>query len=78
MSEPFIADRKPVILELEAGTYYWCSCGQTKNQTFCDGSHQGTEFAPIQFVLDEKKQVALCQCKYTNNDPFCDGMHSKL
>ena len=78
MSEPVIADRKPAVLELEPGTYYWCSCDQAKNQPFCDGSHKGTGFAPLKFELEEKKQVALCQCKHSSNAPFCDGAHSRL
>lgn len=78
MSEPTIADKKPAVLELEPGKYFWCSCGQSQNQPFCDGAHQGTEFAPQVFELTEKKTVALCQCKYTENSPYCDGQHSKL
>jgi len=78
MSKPVIADKKPAVLELEAGTYYYCTCGQSSNQPFCDGKHQGTDFTPMQFKLDEKKKVALCQCKHTNNAPFCDGAHLGL
>ena len=78
MSEPVIADKKPVVLELESGTYYWCSCGQSSQQPFCDGSHKGTEFTPLAFEVTEKKTVALCNCKYTANTPFCDGAHAKL
>ncbi len=78
MAKPTIADTKPVVLELEAGTYYWCSCGQSNKQPFCDGSHQGTEFTPQVFTLEEKQKVALCNCKYTNNVPYCDGSHSQL
>lgn len=78
MSEPVIADKVPAILELDAGTYYWCTCGQSQNQPFCDGSHQGGEFTPQVFELTEKKKVALCKCKYTKNAPFCDGSHSSL
>ncbi|MBW4651461.1 MAG: CDGSH iron-sulfur domain-containing protein [Kaiparowitsia implicata GSE-PSE-MK54-09C] len=78
MSEPVIADKKPVVMELEAGTYYWCSCGQSSNQPFCNGAHQGTEFVPLKFDVEEAKQVALCNCKYTENKPFCDGSHAKL
>jgi CDGSH-type Zn-finger protein len=78
MSEPVIASKQPAILELEAGSYYWCTCGQSQNQPFCDGSHQGSEFTPQVFELTEQKTVALCQCKYTKNAPFCDGSHSSL
>ena len=78
MSEPVIADKKPAVLELEPGTYYYCSCGQSEKQPFCDGSHAGTEFTPMSFDITEKKKVALCQCKHTNNAPFCDGSHAKL
>ena len=78
MSEPVIADKKPVVMELEAGKYYWCSCGQSSNQPFCNGAHKGTEFVPLAFELTEQKQVALCNCKHTGNAPFCDGAHAKL
>ncbi|MGB7443635.1 MAG: CDGSH iron-sulfur domain-containing protein [Coleofasciculaceae cyanobacterium] len=78
MSEPVIADQKPAVLQLEAGSYYWCSCGQSQNQPFCDGSHQGTEFTPLAFELKEASKVALCQCKKTGNPPYCDGAHSKI
>lgn len=78
MGEPRIAAKVPAVLELEAGTHYWCACGRSQNQPFCDGSHQGTEFTPKEVVIEEKKRVALCQCKHTNNQPFCDGTHKNL
>ncbi|MBS3027764.1 MAG: CDGSH iron-sulfur domain-containing protein [Dolichospermum sp. DET50] len=78
MSKPVIADKKPAVLDLEAGTYFWCSCGQSQNQPFCDGGHKDTDFTPMKFELAENKKVALCQCKYTANSPFCDGQHAKL
>ncbi len=68
----------PIVLDLEPDTYYWCSCGKTKNQPFCDGSHEGTEYLPVEFVITEKKQVALCNCKRTKNAPYCDGAHENL
>ncbi|NEP00336.1 MAG: CDGSH iron-sulfur domain-containing protein [Symploca sp. SIO2E9] len=78
MSQPTIAAKQPSILELEPGTYYWCTCGKSSRQSFCDGSHQGTEFQPMQFKVEEKQKVAVCDCKYSNNPPFCDGTHAKL
>lgn len=70
-------DHKPLVVDLEPGTYYWCSCGKTKTPCFCDGSHKGTGLEPLAFDLKEKKQVALCSCKRTKTPPFCDGAHLK-
>lgn len=78
MTDPKVFDKKPMLMELEPGTYYWCSCGYSKQQPFCDGSHQGTELTPVSFEVREKKSVALCLCKQTKNAPYCDGSHANL
>ena len=78
MNQPTIPSKQPTILELEPGTYYWCACGQSANQPYCDGSHQGTAFTPVPFTVEAEKRVALCNCKHTANGPFCDGTHKNL
>lgn len=78
MKKPLIAEKSPVMESLEPGNYFWCACGKSKNQPFCDGSHQGTGFTPTQFKIDEKKDVWLCRCKQTGNAPYCDGSHKTL
>ena len=62
---------------LEGKTYYWCSCGQSKKQPFCDLSHQGTIFRPVVYKATETKKVYFCGCKSTSKQPFCDGTHSR-
>ena len=78
MSDPKIAAREPAVLELDPGTYYWCQCGLSATQPFCDGSHKGTDFQPVEFTIEERKRVAVCQCKHTSGQPFCDGTHARL
>ena len=77
--EAKIAQKAPYPVEVEAGeTYYWCACGHSKNQPFCDGSHQGTGFEPVAFTAEKSETAYLCGCKRTANKPFCDGTHSSL
>jgi CDGSH-type Zn-finger protein len=78
MDDPVIAQKAPYELELEPGTYYWCACGRSKSQPFCDGSHEGTGIEPKEFVIAEKQTVSLCGCKWTADSPFCDGAHESL
>jgi len=78
MDEPKIAKKGPYVVELEAGDYWWCACGRSANQPFCDGSHKLTAFSPIKFTLTEKQKVYLCGCKHSGNKPFCDSTHHKL
>ena len=74
-----IAGKEPIPIELEAGkTYAWCSCGNSKNQPFCDGSHAGSEFSPHVFKAEETKTAYMCTCKQTGNPGFCDGTHKGL
>ncbi len=78
MSTPRIADTKPQVLELEPGDYACCTCGQSQNQPWCDGSHQGTGFAPTRLTVEEPKRYALCCCKHSAKMPLCDGTHKTV
>jgi len=79
MASPVVAQKAPYLVEVEAGkTYYWCSCGLSKNQPFCDGSHKGTELTPLPYVATETKKVAMCGCKYSKAGQLCDGSHKSL
>ena len=79
MQQPIIADNKPAKIALEKDKkYYFCACGKSRKQPFCDGSHQGSEFTPMAFVCDESKDYFLCQCKYSANKPYCDGSHREI
>jgi CDGSH-type Zn-finger protein len=78
MNNPNISAKQPKVMELEPGNYWYCTCGNSANQPFCDGAHQDTGFTPLKFTIAEKQDVALCQCKHTGNAPFCDGSHAQL
>ena len=79
MEEPKIAAKGPVAVELEEGKkYFFCSCGKSVNQPFCDGAHSGSSFQPLAFTAEKTGKAFLCQCKKSANAPFCDGAHSSL
>ena len=79
MSNPIIADIKPIAVTLKQDEeYYFCTCGRSDNQPFCDGSHRGTPFTPKAFTADKDEEAYLCQCKHTGNAPYCDGTHNKF
>ncbi len=69
---------QPIVQKVEPGEYWWCACGKSASQPFCDGSHQGTGVAPQKVVIEEAKTVAWCTCKATRSMPFCDGSHKNL
>jgi CDGSH-type Zn-finger protein len=78
MAEPLICQRAPIVQKVEPGEYWWCACGRSKSQPFCDGSHAGTGLEPKMVTITEPKTVAWCACKHSKNKPFCDGSHSRL
>lgn len=79
MTNPEIAQKSPYPVEVEAGKdYFWCACGRSKNQPFCDGSHKGTGISFVKYSATESKTVYFCGCKHTKNKPLCDGSHSGL
>ena len=76
---PGLAQTAPYPVEVEAGKpYFWCACGRSANQPFCDGSHTVTGLAPIKHVADTGGRVVFCGCKQTDTAPLCDGSHKSL
>lgn len=79
MSEPVIAQHMPYALDLEPGDYWWCACGRSQKQPFCDGTHKGSGFSPIKFTVPPgSRRLWLCGCKHSATKPMCDGTHNKL
>ena len=79
MAEPVIAQLEPMLVDVEAGkTYFWCACGKSQTQPFCDGSHKGGEFKPIKFTAKHHSTVSFCCCKRSSLAPLCDGTHDYL
>lgn len=76
MKNPTRASDTPYVIDVESGkSYYWCSCGLSDSQPFCDGSHKGSSFSPVKFDASESKKIYFCGCKATANQPLCDGSH---
>ncbi|MBP9855053.1 MAG: CDGSH iron-sulfur domain-containing protein [Candidatus Omnitrophica bacterium] len=72
------AQNAPFLVTVKPGKYSWCSCGESKKQPFCDGSHENTGMYPVIVQITEEKQVAWCGCKSSQNPPYCDGTHKKF
>lgn len=73
-----IPQRMPIVGLVQPGEYWWCACGRSKTQPFCDGSHKVTSHTPVRVVVEAERKVAWCACKRTGTRPWCDGTHAKL
>jgi CDGSH iron-sulfur domain-containing protein 3 len=79
MSNPDIAQKAPYAVTVEAGkSYWWCACGKSQKQPFCDGSHKTTSFTPLEYQATKSGPVWFCGCKHSHNTPLCDGTHKTL
>jgi CDGSH-type Zn-finger protein len=78
MTEPKIPQKAPYVIKEQPREVFWCACGQSNNQPYCDGSHQGTEFQPMAVKVEKEGVKAWCGCKHSGNKPYSDGTHSKL
>lgn len=79
MAVPNIAQKAPYPVDVEAGkSYWWCACGNSRGQPFCDGSHKGSTFTPVEFKATESTTVWFCGCKHSGTKPLCDGTHKTL
>ena len=78
MEKPKIAAKSPRLVNLEPGKYFWCACGKSSNQPFCDGTHKGSGLLSIAFEVQEQTKAWLCMCKQSKNKPYCDGTHREL
>ncbi len=77
--KPVIAQKSPIPVDVEEGkSYFWCTCGKSDNQPFCDGSHKDTSFAPMKWTAEKSGKKFFCGCKMTSGQPFCDGTHNGL
>jgi len=78
MTKGVCTQKSPYAVELQPGDHYWCACGKSKNQPFCDGAHKDSDISPVKFIVTEKETKYLCGCRNTKSSPFCDGAHKSL
>lgn len=79
MTERVVFQKKSMPVEVEAGkVYYWCACGRSATQPFCDGVHKGTGVGPVAYKAEATGKAFFCGCKATKREPLCDGTHKEL
>jgi CDGSH iron-sulfur domain-containing protein 3 len=78
MADPKVVQKAPFVIDTKPGVYYWCACGLSSSQPFCNGAHKTTDLIPMKVEITEQKQVAWCGCKNSKNKPFCDGTHKSI
>lgn len=78
MEKPIIVQKHSMKMEMKPGTYFWCACGKSHKQPFCDGSHKGSEFRPVKVIIDKPERVKWCMCKQSRDGAFCDNTHREL
>lgn len=78
MEKPEVPQKAPYVVDCEPKKYFWCTCGKSQGQPYCDGAHKGSGMKSLMVEITEPKKVAWCGCKQTKNPPYCDGSHSKL
>ncbi len=79
MTDRKIAQRAPYAVDvMEGKTYFWCACGHSANQPFCDGSHKVTSYTPVAYTADKTGKAFFCGCKHSVHQPLCDGTHKTV